>query len=124
MADSPSSPIAKVKVRKFTSPQTSTNAVARFQHGKGNKDITEAVLAYNWNPTTQQMTTNMKLGIRIKKSITGPKGFVEDAWAAPSLCEKPWSYPEPTPPPMSRDTSHPLLSFACAGSTPIKTGSR
>ena len=123
MADAPTSPIAKVKVRKFTSPTTMTNAVARFQ-SKGCNKVTEAFLAYTWNPTTQQWTTNMKLGIRLKQSISNPKGFVEEAWASPSLCEKPWSYREPTPRTHVPRSLLILAIYACAGSTTVRTGSR
>ena len=82
------SPIAKSRFTSFQSPQTTARVLAG--PSKKKKDTT-IVLEKTFNPTTQEYTDKMRLGVRLRAGLKNPKGFMEAAWAAPALNEKPWS---------------------------------
>ena len=54
------------------------------------KAITMVALEKTFNPATQAYTDNFRLGVSLKAGLKNPKGFVEAAWAAAALGEKPW----------------------------------
>ena len=109
MADGPSSPINKVKARKFKSPQTAQ----RTMSAKG-ADQTTFHLEYTFNPTTQQHTDNMRLGVHLKRTLVSQRDLIQGAWAAPALGENMY---RPLPP---RACTAPHISHvdcACIHST-------
>ena len=53
-------------------------------------DSTVVDLEYNKNPSTGDVTDNMRLTVVLKAGTKNPKGFMERAWNGANLREKYW----------------------------------
>ena len=104
------------KQRKWSAFRTPDRVVP----AKKKSNCTTFTLEKAFDPVKQVYTDNVRLGVCLKAGIKNPKGFIEQAWAAPALGEAPWSVrftcasPRVHPHPTCTFTSpHPSRAMMC-----------
>ena len=78
----PSSSPAK---RKWGKHKDTPEKQARAQRPQ---NTTTVSLDFTMNPTTKELTTNVRLGLRLRQGIADPRGFMEEAWESGCLRER------------------------------------
>ena len=82
MSSGPTSPISK-----WARHRTKNDGTPTKPKPKPDFHNTFVKLAYTYNPSTMQFTDNIKVGIRLKAGLVGPKELILTAWKDPCLRE-------------------------------------
>ena len=82
MASQPPTSPAK---RKWGKLKETPDKRARADQPRG---MTAVSLDFNLNPTTKELTQNVRVGVRLKHGIADPKGFMDEAWETGCLRER------------------------------------